>query len=157
MSQLTTGKQSLFTRVLYASHNRVCHGRFQIQALLPGTASFDPGRYHLTHLSTQDCETIEMASLIVVPAQTHNCASSLSTIDCSFQGLLAHSSLGYKIEIRQDPIQHVSSQRFRADIGLIVVSFHLSGSYLAICHSSLQPQNIGVSNSSPRGNTFRCR
>ena len=101
----------------------------QVQALLLGTESFDPGRYRLTRLNTQDCETIEIASLIVVPrAQAQHCASSPCTVDCSFQGLLAHSSLGYKIEVRQDPIQHVSSQRFRADIGLIVVSFQFSGS-----------------------------
>ena len=95
----------------------------------------------ISHHNTQDCKTIRIAQLTVVArAQTLNCALSPSTIDCSFQSLFAHSSLENKIEIRQDPIQHVSARKFRADVGLIVASSHLLDSQLAIRHSPLQPQ-----------------
>ena len=47
-------------------HYRVCQG-VQIQELLLGTESFDPGWYRLMNLNTQDCKTIGIASLIVAP------------------------------------------------------------------------------------------
>ena len=44
----------------------------QINALLLGAEPFDPVRRRLTHLNTQDFETIVTATVIVVPRdQTH--------------------------------------------------------------------------------------
>ena len=129
------GSNRACTRVLYASRQQRLSGRVLIQALLLGTESFDPRRYRLIHLNTQIARPSEWPlQLSYHELRQKYRVLTQSPIDCSFQGLLAVQS-EYKIEIRQDPIQHVSAQRFRANVGLIVASFHLPDSQLAIRQS----------------------
>ena len=138
----------------------------QIHPLLLGAESFDPERRRLNAIqhsrlrndwtSSTHCRGTRSDTLKVM-------CIGFSSFNCSLQQLPTHFSLEHKIETLQDPTQHVSAQKLRADVGLDSQSLSSSksatrGSSPAVATmTKVCEDDVALPNSSSRSNTFGCR